>query len=157
MWTLNPWLTDGTERTCSMSKVVQQVGFTNLWLHCEQRLSLEIVLSSCLNSLWFNPSWESTYKNQVNSTSNHLIIALVVPRSSRVCFSSMSDQVEPWLVLDKMDWLQSQHQRISSLIFYESLSFLLDLDFLASHGSTVVLFDIRTCHVCYELTVTTCW
>jgi hypothetical protein len=30
MWTLNPWLTDGTERTCSMSKVVQQVGFTNL-------------------------------------------------------------------------------------------------------------------------------
>jgi hypothetical protein len=27
---LNPWLTDGTERTCSMSKVVQQVGFTNL-------------------------------------------------------------------------------------------------------------------------------
>jgi hypothetical protein len=26
-WTLNPWLTNGTERICSMSKVVQQVGF----------------------------------------------------------------------------------------------------------------------------------
>jgi hypothetical protein len=30
LWTLNPWLTNGTERTYSMSKVVQQVGFTNL-------------------------------------------------------------------------------------------------------------------------------
>ena len=26
-WTLNPWLTNGTERICLMSKVVQQVGF----------------------------------------------------------------------------------------------------------------------------------
>jgi hypothetical protein len=38
-----------------MSKVVQQVSFTNLQLPNEQRLSLEIILSSCLNLLWFNP------------------------------------------------------------------------------------------------------
>jgi hypothetical protein len=41
----------GNKRNYSMSKVVQQVGFTNLQLPNEQRLSLEIVLSSCLNSL----------------------------------------------------------------------------------------------------------
>jgi hypothetical protein len=68
----------------------------------------------------------------------------------------MCDQVEPWLVLDKMDWLRSQHQRISSLIFSESLSFFLNLDFRASHGSTVMLFDLHTRLVCYELTVTPC-
>jgi hypothetical protein len=35
---------------------------------------------------------------------------------------------------DQMDWLWSQHQRISSLIFSESLSFFLDLDSLANTG-----------------------
>jgi hypothetical protein len=94
---------------------------------------------------------------EIKSTNNHLIIALVVPWSPHACFSSVCDHVESCLVLDKMNWLWSQHQRISSLIFSESLLFFLDLDFLASHGSTMVLFDIRTCRVCYELIVTTCW
>jgi hypothetical protein len=33
----------------------------------------------------------------------------------------------------------------------------MDLDFLASHELNVMLFDIHTRLVCYELTVTTCW
>jgi hypothetical protein len=49
---------------------------------------------------------------EIKSTNNHLIIALVVLWSPHVCFSSMCDQVESCLVLDKMDWLRSQHQRI---------------------------------------------
>jgi hypothetical protein len=40
----------GNKRTCSTSRVVQRVGFTNLKLHCDQRLSLDIILSSQLNS-----------------------------------------------------------------------------------------------------------
>jgi hypothetical protein len=40
---------------------------------------------------------------KIKSASNHLIITLVMPRSPHVCFSSMSDQVEPRLVLDKME------------------------------------------------------
>jgi hypothetical protein len=31
------------------------------------------------------------------------------------------------------------------------------LDFLASYGSTVMLIDIHTHPLCYEVTVTTCW
>jgi hypothetical protein len=53
---LTTGLSMGNEKAYSMSKVVQHVGFTNLWLPNEQSLSLDIVLSSCLNSLWFNPS-----------------------------------------------------------------------------------------------------
>jgi hypothetical protein len=62
-----------------MSKVVQQVGFTNL-LHCEQRLSLEIVLSSWLNSLLYNPSLKEVFiRIEIKSANNYLIIALVMP------------------------------------------------------------------------------
>jgi hypothetical protein len=45
----------------------------------------------------------------------------------------MCDQVEPWLVLDKMDWLRRQYLQIPPLVifFSESLSSFLDLDFLA--------------------------
>jgi hypothetical protein len=46
-----PWFPMGNEKAYSMSKVVKQVNFTNLQLPNEQRLSLEIALSSCLNSL----------------------------------------------------------------------------------------------------------
>jgi hypothetical protein len=31
------------------------------------------------------------------------------------------------------------------------------LDFLLSHELTVMLFDIHTRPLCYELAVTTCW
>jgi hypothetical protein len=113
-WTLNHWLTDGTERTCSMTKVVQFYRFA--WTHfgsiCPKKILTRI---------------------KIKSASNHLIIALIVPRSPRVCFSSMCDQVEPWLVLDTMDWLRRQHLQIPPLvIFFKSLSFFLDLDSLAN-------------------------
>jgi hypothetical protein len=62
-----------------MSKVVQQVGFTNLYLLNERRLSLEIVLSICLNSLWFDPLKKVLIRIKIKSVNNHLIIALVVP------------------------------------------------------------------------------
>jgi len=55
-----------------------------------------------------------------------------MPRSPHMCFSSMSAWVKSCLVLDKMNWSWSQHQRISSLISSESLSFFVDLDSLAN-------------------------
>jgi hypothetical protein len=69
------------KKTCLISKVVQQVGFTNLWLHCEQRLSLEIVSSNYLNSLLVQPILRVRLQDQVKSTGNHLVITLVTPRS----------------------------------------------------------------------------
>jgi hypothetical protein len=89
-------------------------------------------------------------------TVNSLITALVVPRSTRVWFSNVCDQVEPRLVLDKMDWLQSPHLQIPLLVIFQVFIILLNLDFLASHELNVMLFNIHTCLVCYELTVTTC-
>jgi hypothetical protein len=45
----------------------------------------------------------SLTKIKIKSTNNHLIIALVMPRSPHACFSSMCDRVESCLVLDKVD------------------------------------------------------
>jgi hypothetical protein len=89
-------------------------------------------------------------------TVNSLTMALVVPRLPHVCFSSMSDQVESCSVPDKMDWLRSQHQRISSLIFSRVSITFLELGFSGYYELVVMLFDIYTRLVYYELTVTTC-
>jgi hypothetical protein len=70
----------------------------------------------------------------------------------------MGDQVEPWLVLEFNGLVvKTASTDPSTGDFLESISPFRDLDFLASHGSTVMLFDIHTRLVCYELTVTTCW
>jgi hypothetical protein len=43
------------------------------------------------------------------------------------------------------------------MIFFKSLSFFLDLDFLATHELIVMLFDIHTRLMCYKIPMTTCW
>jgi hypothetical protein len=58
---------------------------------------------------------------EIKSVSNHLIIALVMPHSPHVWFSDLCDQVEPWLVLDKMDWLRRQHLQIHPLMIFSNL------------------------------------
>jgi hypothetical protein len=55
---------------------------------------------------------------KTKSASNRLIIALVIPRLPHVWFSNVCDQVEPWLMLDKMDWLHSSHLPILSLVIF---------------------------------------
>jgi hypothetical protein len=52
------------------------------------------------------------------------MIALVMPRTPHVCFSSMCDQVEPCPVIDKMDWLRRQYLPIPSLVILRVYHFL---------------------------------
>jgi hypothetical protein len=91
-------------------------------------------------------------------TVNSLTAALVVPRSPHVCFSSMCDQVEPCLVLDKMDWLQSSYLQILLLVILANLYHLfMDLNSRVNHMLTATVFDIHTRPLCYEFPITTCW
>jgi hypothetical protein len=78
-----------------------------------------------------------------------------MPRTPHVCFSSMCDQVDPCLVLDKMDWLRRQHLQIHSrMIFLESIPSFIDLNSRVNHMLTTTVFDVHIHLMRYELTVT---